>query len=130
MLIDLYFNFPLHFTFLQVGQKKGGADDGDDLAEDEAADATAGANAANPKAAFARAKSKVLQKLSTQHLVSHTLPVVISLKHTLEASKSALQVCFVINALCCGLCPGLVARVRAIGIFTGILQLLALILSI
>jgi hypothetical protein len=38
-----------------------------------------------------RAKSKVLQKLSTQHLVSHTLPVVISLKHVLEGTKSPLQ---------------------------------------
>eukprot|EP01032_Pedospumella_encystans_P013832 gene13832-15908_t len=81
----------LRSPHLKVGQKKGGADDGDDLAEEDPADATAGSNAANPKAAFARAKSKVLQKLSTQHLVSHTLPVVISLKHTLEASKSALQ---------------------------------------
>ena len=77
-----------------MGHKKSGAEDGDDLAEeDTSADATAaGASAANPKAAFAKAKSKVLQKLSTQHLVSHTLPVVISLKHTLEASKSVLQV--------------------------------------
>ncbi len=76
-----------------MGQKKGGADDGDELPEEDTAEGTAVSNAANPKAAFARAKSKVLQKLSTQHLVSHTLPVVISLKHTLEASKSALQVC-------------------------------------
>ena len=113
-----------------MGQKKGGADDGDDLAEEDPVDATAGANAANPKAAFARAKSKVLQKLSTQHLVSHTLPVVISLKHTLEASKSALQVYSVINALCCGLYPGLVARVRATVIFSIFLHLLALILLI
>lgn len=54
--------------------------------------AEAAQGAANPKAAFVRAKSKVLQKLSTQHLISHTLPVVISLKHTLEATKSSLQV--------------------------------------
>lgn len=74
---------------VQVGQKKGGADDGDDAAEDDTAGADAGGN--NAKAAFVRAKSKVLKKLSTQHLVSHTLPVIISLKHVLEATKSPLQ---------------------------------------
>lgn len=76
---------------MQVGSKKGGGEDGDDAAEEEAGE-SAGQSGANPKAAFVRAKSKVLQKLSTQHLVSHTLPVVISLKHTLEATKSSLQV--------------------------------------
>lgn len=76
-----------------MGQKKGGADEGDD-AQDEDVGA-AGADVAggnNAKAAFVRAKSKVLKKLSTQHLISHTLPVIISLKHVLEASKSPLQV--------------------------------------
>lgn len=29
--------------------------------------------------------------MSTQHLVNHVLPVVISLKHVLEATKSPLQ---------------------------------------
>ncbi|KAJ1404625.1 non-SMC mitotic condensation complex subunit 1-domain-containing protein, partial [Ochromonadaceae sp. CCMP2298] len=47
--------------------------------------------AVNPKAAFGRAKSRVLQQLSTQHLVSHTLPVVLSLKHALEGGQSPLQ---------------------------------------
>jgi hypothetical protein len=74
-----------------VGQKKGAAEDGDDADEDATAGDGVNGGAANPKAAFVRAKSKVLQKLSTQHLVSHTLPVVISLKHVLEGTKSPLQ---------------------------------------
>lgn len=73
-----------------MGQKKAGGDDGEDVVEDESV--SDAANGGNPKAAFVRAKSKVLQKLSTQHLISHTLPVVISLKHSLEATKSSLQV--------------------------------------
>ena len=36
---------------------------------------------------------QVLKKLSRQHLVSHVLPVVMSLKHLLEQRKSPLQVC-------------------------------------
>jgi hypothetical protein len=81
----------LRSPHLKVGHKRGGnGDDADDAAEEEAVDS--GAAASNPKAAFVRAKSKVLQKLSTQHLVSHTLPVVISLKHVLETTKSSLQV--------------------------------------
>ena len=43
------------------------------------------------KAAVAKAKSIVLKKLSRQHLVGHLLPVVMSLKHILEAGKSPLQ---------------------------------------
>jgi len=85
--------------FPQVGSKKGGGDDGDDVAEEDAGEAAA-QGGANPKAAFVRAKSKVLQKLSTQHLISHTLPVVISLKHTLEATKSSLQVFNLLNWVC------------------------------
>ncbi len=32
-----------------------------------------------------------MKTLSSQHLVSHVLPVVMSLKHCLEATKSPLQ---------------------------------------
>lgn len=80
-------------SHLQVGSKRGAGEDADDADDDaQGLDGTgAGSAAANPKAAFVRAKSKVLQKLSTQHLVSHTLPVVISLKHVLESGKSPLQ---------------------------------------
>jgi hypothetical protein len=82
----------LRSPHLKVGHKRGGSgEDADDAAADEEA-GDGGAVASNPKAAFVRAKSKVLQKLSTQHLVSHTLPVVISLKHVLETTKSSLQV--------------------------------------
>ena len=69
-----------------MGHKRAGNEDGDEMEED------AGTEGTNPKTAFVRAKCKVLQKLSTQHLVSHTLPVVISLKHILETTKSPLQV--------------------------------------
>ena len=34
----------------------------------------------------------MLKKLSRQHLMSHVLPVLVSLKHALEAAKSRLQV--------------------------------------
>eukprot|EP01041_Mallomonas_annulata_P002902 gene2902-5693_t len=40
---------------------------------------------------LAKAKAKVLKKLSLQHLVGHILPVVCSLKHALEAHRSSLQ---------------------------------------
>ncbi len=35
--------------------------------------------------------SQVLKTITSQHLISHTLPVLISLKHVLEATKSPLQ---------------------------------------
>jgi hypothetical protein len=89
-----------------VGQSKGATETDSDLTaggdDDNSAELTSAsqggggaagaASRANPKAAFVQAKTKVLKHLSTQHLISHTLPVVISLKHCLEAIKSPLQV--------------------------------------
>lgn len=84
------FAYPCWLLLVEkVGTKKS-TDDGDEAPVEDEGMNGAGV-AANPKAAFARAKSKVLQKLSTQHLISHTLPVVISLKHALEIAKSPLQ---------------------------------------
>ena len=75
-----------------MGTKKA-SEDNDETAEDDLHDPTTTTTTAtnNTKTAFIRAKTKILQKLSTQHLVSHTLPVVISLKHCLETTKSSLQ---------------------------------------
>ena len=42
-------------------------------------------------AAVTFAKNKVLRKLSKQHLVEQVLPILCSLKHTLESSRSVLQ---------------------------------------
>jgi hypothetical protein len=43
------------------------------------------------KSSFQRAKSKVLKKLSLQHLIDHMLPLISSLKHLLEAIQSPAQ---------------------------------------
>ena len=55
---------------------------------------TGGNNSKATVSALEKAKTKVLKKLSVQHLVSHVLPVVISLKHILEEFKSGLQVIY------------------------------------
>jgi condensin-2 complex subunit D3 len=72
--------------------------DGEDGEEEEATNAAAAAGEAKGKGAgknkpnsLAGAKTKVLKTLSKQHLISHTLPVVSSLKHALEAARSPLQ---------------------------------------
>lgn len=104
--ILLYYIFPYRYIILyvryihliqltrclhsQVGTKKA-SEDNDETAEDDLHDPTTTTTTNNTKTAFIRAKTKILQKLSTQHLVSHTLPVVISLKHCLETTKSSLQ---------------------------------------
>ena len=46
----------------------------------------------NKSAAIIQVKTKILKQLSSQHMVGHLLPVVVSLKHCLEARKSPLQV--------------------------------------
>ena len=60
---------------------------------EQAAKETGGGNAAKQtaKLAMIQAKSKILKSLSSQHMVEHMLPVVVSLKHCLEAAKSPLQ---------------------------------------
>ena len=79
----------LRSPLLRVGGKRGGvstaADDEDDVADTE----TAIANEA--RTALHKAKTKVLKKLSVQHLVDHMLPVVSSLKHYLECKRSPVQ---------------------------------------
>jgi hypothetical protein len=42
-------------------------------------------------AAIQNAKTKVIKKLSKQHMIDQVLPIICSLKHTLEASRSSLQ---------------------------------------
>jgi len=42
-------------------------------------------------ASLTLAKSKVLKTISKQHLLSHTIPIVCSLKHVLEKNRSPLQ---------------------------------------
>ena len=85
----------LQSPLLKVGRKNGNndsasAEDEDDLDLEGSQDASKGKAAAT--AAMQKAKTRVLKKLSLQHLVSHILPVVTSLKHSLEACKSPLQV--------------------------------------
>ena len=41
--------------------------------------------------AIAKAKTKVLVKISKQHLISHILPIIMSLKSGLESTRSSLQ---------------------------------------
>lgn len=45
----------------------------------------------NASQAMQSAKIKVLKKLSVQHMIEHVLPVVSSLKHSLERCRSQLQ---------------------------------------
>jgi hypothetical protein len=79
----------LRSPLLRVGSKRGAnssqADDEDDAVDTE----TAIANEA--RSALHKAKTKVLKKLSVQHLVDHMLPVVSSLKHYLECKRSPVQ---------------------------------------
>jgi condensin-2 complex subunit D3 len=79
----------LRSPLLRVGSKRGGnsstVDDEDDAVDTE----TDIANAA--RSALHKAKTKVLKKLSVQHLVDHMLPVVSSLKHYLECKRSPVQ---------------------------------------
>lgn len=74
----------LQSPLLKVGKKtnENGEEEGGDELEGEEE---------SSKAALAKAKSKVLAKLSRQHLVSNILPVVMSLKAVLEANRSPLQ---------------------------------------
>jgi hypothetical protein len=80
----------LRSPLLRVGSKRGAnlsqVDDEDDDAVDTE---TAIANEA--RFALHKAKTKVLKKLSVQHLVEHMLPVVSSLKHYLECKRSPVQ---------------------------------------
>jgi condensin-2 complex subunit D3 len=94
-------------SLLKVGSKRN-AGSGDDAAlfdgseggsmTEYVADDISGAGGSGKhktgKAAVAAAgmsKIKVLAALSNQHLVNHVLPVIVSLKHCLEAAKSPLQ---------------------------------------
>ena len=76
----------LQSPLLKVGRKnnENGDEEGVDELEGEEE---------SSKAALAKAKNKVLAKLSRQHLVSNILPVVMSLKAVLEANRSPLQGC-------------------------------------
>lgn len=68
--------------------------DGEDCEEEEAttvSEAKGKGGGKNKPNSLAGAKTKVLKTLSKQHLISHTLPVVSSLKHALEAARSPLQ---------------------------------------
>lgn len=56
-----------------------------------AADSTSGTAVSSKENAINKAKSKVLRVLSKQHMMNHILPVVMSLKHTLESMRSPLQ---------------------------------------
>ena len=78
----------LRSPLLRVGSKRGvnsQAEDDDEVVDSE----TAIANEA--RYALHKAKTKVLKKLSVQHLVDHMLPVVSSLKHYLECKRSPVQ---------------------------------------
>jgi hypothetical protein len=77
----------LQSPLLKVGHKASTFDDEDENIEiDERTDK-------NKKTTLAieKAKTKILKKLSLQHLLSHILPTVSSLKHVLEGINSYLQ---------------------------------------
>lgn len=81
----------LQSPLLRVG-RRADTEDGDEEGGGEEEEAGGGAQDKKGRAAgLAGAKSKVLKSLSKQHLVAHTLPVVASLKHVLEAARSPLQ---------------------------------------
>jgi hypothetical protein len=69
-----------------------GDEDADDLVEasQQAGGGTESSQEAL-KSSFQKAKSKVLKKLSLQHLIDHMLPLISSLKHLLEAVQSPAQ---------------------------------------
>eukprot|EP01038_Epipyxis_sp_PR26KG_P004398 gene4398-6220_t len=73
----------------QIGRSKESLDQSDDIADEMLLDPTA--ENGSKASALANAKSKVLKKLSSQHLINHMLPVILSLKHTLEGIRSPLQ---------------------------------------
>lgn len=79
----------------KIGNKRALSDDADfdDSNTINGDNSTTGATMTTAQAnqALAAAKSKILKSLSSQHLVSHLLPVVMSLKHCLEQFKSPLQ---------------------------------------
>jgi len=81
---------------LQVGKKQEQLEinpqDDDLMDELNGMNVESGGVSANVAAVAAtRAKTKVLKTISRQHLVNHVLPVIVSLKHTLETIKSPLQ---------------------------------------
>lgn len=80
----------LQSPLLRVGRRTD-AEDGDEEGGGEEEEAGGGAQDKRGAAGLAGAKSKVLKSLSKQHLVAHTLPVVASLKHVLEAARSPQQ---------------------------------------
>ena len=91
----------LQSPLLKVGRisANNGLDEDLDLQQDDAAGpkdrGPGGANASvladGGKAAVAKAKATVLKKVSRQHMIEQVLPVVCSLKHTLESLRSPLQ---------------------------------------
>lgn len=87
-IVDAF--YILQSPMLRVGSRKNAARDDDDDVED-GANVTGAPTEESARAAFNQAKTKVLKKLSVQHLVDHILPVVSSLKHALEAVKSPAQ---------------------------------------
>jgi hypothetical protein len=72
----------LQSPLLKIGRNKN-----DDIGDSEEMDAAV----ESTSVAVAKAKTKVLVKISRQHLVSHVLPVVMSLKSALESVRSPLQ---------------------------------------
>lgn len=86
----------LQSPMLQIARKSHDKDvdlDAEELGNDgqEMSNAMA-SDGSNKDAAIAKAKIKVLKVLSKQHMINHILPVAMSLKHTLEAQRSSLQV--------------------------------------
>lgn len=75
----------LQSPLLKIGRNKN--DDSGDTEESLEMDAAV----ESTSVAVAKAKTKVLIKISRQHLVSHVLPVVMSLKSALESVRSPLQ---------------------------------------
>eukprot|EP00981_Chlorochromonas_danica_P001745 scaffold377_cov212-Ochromonas_danica.AAC.1 len=70
----------------------GGGGEEDGLVEDSTTTTSSNANiAGNTNTALTAAKNKVWKSLTSQHLVAHTLPVLLSLKHILESRRSPLQ---------------------------------------
>lgn len=82
----------LSSPWLRVGKRSnlGGQTAGDD---DDMATQEEGAGSTNDttRIALNNAKTKVLKKISVMHMIEHMLPVVTSLKHTLESIKSPVQ---------------------------------------
>ena len=81
----------LQSPLLRVGSKRTTTRDDDDYPEGEEGAVGGPPTEESARTAFQQAKTKVLKKLSVQHLVDHILPVVSSLKHFLESANSPVQ---------------------------------------